>query len=137
MIKPVDEIPMNITEQRKSYRTSVRNDIYEAIDKGILKFEFVGDYNFSTLQATAREEAESIIIERIRKWLNENPQYKQYVSYVYSKYYKFNKIKHAIRITSTKGTTPKERRVFCEINPDMEKPFKEFTEEEILNKNHV
>ena len=55
MIKPIDEIPKNINEQRKIYRKQISDDIQEAIDKGILKFEFVGNYNFKTLAQMARE----------------------------------------------------------------------------------
>ena len=61
MIKPIDEIPKNVSEQRESYRQMIKNDIQEAMSKGIEKFEFIGNYNFKYLAQYAREEAESIV----------------------------------------------------------------------------
>ena len=61
MIKPIDEIPMNQAQQRETYRKHIREDFQEAMDKDIRKFEFVGDYNFNTLQNTAREEGRRFI----------------------------------------------------------------------------
>ena len=63
-IKPVEEIPMNLTQKRESYRQQIRNDINEAIQKHIPRFEFEGDYNWKYLAQYAREEADLI-------WRNE------------------------------------------------------------------
>ena len=63
-IKPVEERPMNLTQKRESYRQQIRNDINEAIQKQIPRFEFEGDYNWKYLAQYAREEADEI-------WRNE------------------------------------------------------------------
>ena len=60
MIKQIDEIPLNVMDKRKSYREMIRNDIQEAIEQRIDKFEFEGDYNWKYLAQYAREEADQI-----------------------------------------------------------------------------
>ena len=59
-IKVVKDIPQNLAEKRKSYREMIRNDIQEAIDNHIERFEFEGDYNWKYLAQYAREEADII-----------------------------------------------------------------------------
>lgn len=59
-IKEVDVMPLSVPEQRRAYRQRIRNDITEAINKRIEKFEFEGDYNWKYLSLYAREEAEYI-----------------------------------------------------------------------------
>ena len=59
-IKPIDEIPLNTLDKRKSQRENIRMDILEAIEKGVSKFEFDGDYNWKYLAQYAREEADQI-----------------------------------------------------------------------------
>lgn len=59
-IKPLDEIPMNTADKRRSYREMIRQDIQTAIDQRITKFEFEGDYNWKYLAQYAREEADGI-----------------------------------------------------------------------------
>lgn len=60
-IKPLDEIPMNTVDKRRSYREMIRQDIQTAIDQRITKFEFEGDdYNWKYLAQYAREEADGI-----------------------------------------------------------------------------
>lgn len=104
-IKPIDDIPKNLTQQRESYRALIRADIQEAIDKGINKFEFVGDYNYKYLAQYAREEARNILADTIRRrgckahWWE-----RAFDNYPY------------IRIGSVKGE--EHRRVFCEIIPE-------------------
>ena len=61
MIKPVDEIPMNPAQKNKGYRDQIRRDLQEAMDNGIRRFEFVGDYKYKYLAQYVREEAERII----------------------------------------------------------------------------
>ena len=120
MIKPVEEIPKTVTEQRISYREMIRNDIVYAIKNSINKFEFLGDYNFKYLAGYAREEADQITYatllheckERdlknrfgrlliIRKWRIPKNKWKEY-SY--------------IKITSRKEED--RMHVYCEISPD-------------------
>lgn len=104
-IKPIDDIPKNIPQQRESYRAQIRADIQEAIDKGISKFEFVGDYNYRYLAQYAREEAHNILVNAVRRreckarWWD-----RAFDNYPY------------IRISSVKGE--EHRRVFCEIIPE-------------------
>ena len=128
MIKPIDEIPKNINEQRKIYRKQISDDIQEAIDKGIFKFEFVGDYNFKTLAQMAREEARNVAFKIVRKWSAENPQYKERYKWWIPGSWNVNNEMNLIKVSSVKGETPEKRRVFCEINPDMESVIKAFAE---------
>lgn len=59
-IKPIEIIPQSVTDKRKSYREQIRNDIQEAIDRRIPRFEFDGDYNWKYLAQYAREVADVI-----------------------------------------------------------------------------
>lgn len=59
-IKPIEEIPQNLADKRKSYREQIRQDIGDAISQGISRFEFDGDYNWKYLAQYAREEADQI-----------------------------------------------------------------------------
>lgn len=64
-IKPVEEIPMTLQEQRQSYRERIRQDICYAITNRISTFEFDGDYNYKYLANYAREEANMIFSRRV------------------------------------------------------------------------
>ena len=57
-IKKVETIPVSKNIDRPSYRSMIRNDIQEAIDNRIDKFEFIGEYNYKYLQTYAKEEAQ-------------------------------------------------------------------------------
>lgn len=131
MIKPIDEIPKNITEQRRSYRNRIREDIQEAIDKGIYRFEFVGDYNFKTLAQQASEEARNVAHNIVRKWSSENPQYKERYKFWIPASWELNRKMNLIKISSVKGEKPGERRVFCEIKQDMDTIIRALAEKEI------
>ena len=112
MIRPVDEIPMSIAKKRERYRDQIRSDIHEAMDKGIKKFEFVGDYKYKYLAQYAREEADRIIrneyirLVRIHKDELEN---------VYGDYYSVREKIRFITVTSVRGEDKDKPRVFCEI----------------------
>ena len=58
MIEPVSEIPLTNVDRRISYREMIRNDIKEAYEKRIPKFELIGEYNYKYLNNYAREEGE-------------------------------------------------------------------------------
>ena len=111
MIKPVDEIPQNVQQSRKSYRENIRQDIREAIDRDIGKFEFVGDYKYKYLAQYAREEARRILFdiarERFRGFRGDEEIYLSSIDLKTEKY---------IRISSVKGETPDKTRVFCRID---------------------
>lgn len=128
MIKPIDEIPKNINEQRASYRERIRNDIYEAIDRGIYRFEFVGDYNFKTLAQIAGEEARSVAWKIVCEWSKNNPQYMERYKFWKPGSWEVNRKMQLIRVSSVKGETPEKRRVFCEIKPDMDSIIRSFAE---------
>ena len=128
MIKPIDEIPKNVNEQRKSYRQQICTDIQEAIDKIIYKFEFVGDYNFKTLPQIAGEEARNVAFRIVCKWSKDNPQYKERYRYWIPGSWQVNREMNLIKVSSVKGETPEKRRVFCEIKPDMESAIRAFAE---------
>ena len=131
MIVPIDEIPKNMVEERKSYRERIRNDIQEAIDKGISKFEFVGDYNFKTLRGTAQEEADRVVYKIVLEWKKKHPDYDFKALHVGASIWSVNQTKHLIQISSVKGETPDKRRVFCKIQPDMEEKIKEYYDEKV------
>ena len=128
MIKPIDEIPKNIHEQRKSYREQIRKDIQEAIDRKIYKFEFIGAYNFKTLAQVASEEARTVAWQIVAKWSKDNPQYKERYKFWFPGSWQANREMQLIKVSSVKGETPEARRVFCEIKPDMEQTIREYAE---------
>lgn len=70
-IRPLDEIPQSLAGKRQSYREMIRADIQTAIDQGITKFEFEGDYNWKYLAQYAREEADNIWRKRWLKIIQE------------------------------------------------------------------
>ena len=110
MIKPIDEIPQNIGQKRESYRQNIRDDIQEAIDKGIPRFEFVGDYKYKYLANYAREEARNVLYkiarDKFKKMRGEGIIYLSSLD-LKTEY---------IRISALKGETPEKTRVFCEID---------------------
>lgn len=130
MIKPIDEIPRNINDKRKEYRQKIKDDLQEAMDNGILKFEFVGnDYNFKTLAQTAREEADKMVRKIIHEWSKAHPEYTKRYAFLFG--WRDNKEMELIKITSIKGETKDIRRVFCEIKPDMDFIISEYAERKI------
>lgn len=131
MIKPIDEIPKNTVEKRKSYRQMIRNDIMEAIEKGIQKFEFVGDYNYKYLEQYAKEEANRVVRDLTLQWSEDHPEYKEKCSYWFADYWRINKDDGVIKISSVKGETPDKRRVFCEIRRDFNEVMIEHAERRI------
>lgn len=137
MIKPIDEIPKNQNEKRRSYREQIRSDIQEAIDKGIYRFEFVGDYNFKTLAQMASEEARNIAYKIVRKWSAENPQYRARYKFWIPSSWDANKEMQLIKVSSVKGETPEKRRVFCEINPDMESIIRAYAEKTCIEREGI
>ena len=131
MIKPVDEIPKNRNDQRRGYRDRIRADIQEAIDKGIYKFEFVGDYNFKTLAQTAGEEARCVAWRILRNWSDDHPEYKERYKFWLPTSWQIKNELDLIRVSSVKGETPEKRRVFCEIKQDMDSIIRECAEKAI------
>ena len=129
MIKAIDEIPKNVNEQRRSYRQRICDDIQEAIDKGIYKFEFVGDYNFKTLAQIAGEEARNMAWKIVRQWSVDNPQYKERYKYWLPGGWQVNREMQLIKVSSVKGETPEKRRVFCEINERMDSTIRAYAEQ--------
>ena len=130
MIKPIDEIPQSVKQTRNGYRERIRADIQEALDKGIAKFEFVGDYNYKYLAQYAREEAERIVRNLTYKYWREHPEYKEKLYYNPFSWRDYTALE-IIVVSSIKGDTPDKRRVFCKINMDMDNLFKEFCEKKI------
>ena len=128
MIKPIDEIPKNVSEQRRSYRQRIVDDIQEAIDKDIYKFEFVGDYNFKTLSQIAGEEARNVAYKIVRTWSAENPQSRDRYAYWIPGSWEVNRKMQLIKVSSVKGETPEKRRVFCEIKKDMDSIIRAYAE---------
>ena len=115
-IKPIDEIPLNTLDKRKSQRENIRMDILEAIEKGVSKFEFDGDYNWKYLAQYAREEADMIWRKKYRDLILEAKRdYNiRLISSLPSYYLKGQ----YIRIRSAK--MPDRIHVYCEI--DFEAP---------------
>ena len=122
MIKPIDEIPMNTAQKRESYRDKIRADIREALDKGISKFEFVGDFNFKYLAQYAREEADRMFRKAFRDLtLLHYPEWKERYQqqYIFLNEWEFRRYNN-IKITAVKDEQ-QGKRVFCEIAPLDEK----------------
>ena len=74
MIKPVEEIPQTVREERISRRRMLQKDMSEAINAGITKFEFEGDYNYKYLAQYAREEADHILNKILRERWEREPR---------------------------------------------------------------
>lgn len=55
-IKEVKNIPCKMNNKKPSQAQMVRDDIKEAFDNHISKFEFEGDYNYKTLGSLVRHE---------------------------------------------------------------------------------
>lgn len=118
MIKEVKEIPTN--KKRDSKRDLIRADINEAIEKGINKFEFIGDYNYKYLRNYAKEEADRIVAKMI--WTKQRELLKELLKgnetnekgfHVFLKG-RWEYRGKFIKITTCKGE--EHRRVFGEIN---------------------
>lgn len=126
MIKAIDEIPMNTAQKRKSYRDRIRSDITEAMEKGIGKFEFVGDYNFKYLANYAREEADRMFRRRFNDLvLPHYPEWKEryqqkYILLSEWEFRRYNPVKISCIKDDKQG-----KRVFCEIAPLDEKAILE------------
>ena len=129
MIKPIAEIPKNLAEKRRSYREQVRRDIQEAIDRGIFRFEFVGEYNFKTLAQIAGEEARKVACKIVIQWSKDHPQFKERYKFWIPGSWEINNKMQLIRVSSVKGDTPETRRVFCEIKQDMDAVISAFAEQ--------
>lgn len=112
MIKAVDEIPMSKAKERKSYRDKIRKDLQEAIDKGIMRFEFVGDYNYKYLAQYAREEVDKLMrvtfgdVAARHRGEFENIRLNWYMIKPRMKYFK---------VTSIRTEEKDKPRVFCEM----------------------
>jgi len=133
MIKPVDTIPESPTQAGKTNRQKIRDDIQEAIDKGIAAFEFVGDYNFKYLGQYAREEADRMNRNMFSQFIRDHrEQYKdRYLPY----HDVMKNHDYPIKITTIKGETKDTRRVFCSLQMDgLEERFAEIVEAHIRNK---
>lgn len=115
MIKPVDEIPQNLAQKRESYRDQIRSDIHEAMDKGIKKFEFVGDYKYKYLAQYAREEADRIIRKEYIKTVQ---KHKEELKDVFCDFYGIRLDITYIKITAVRGEKKDVPRVFCEIREE-------------------
>ena len=116
-IKPIDEIPLNVQDRRKNQRENIRNDILEAIERGISKFEFDGDYNWKYLAQYAREEADMIWRKKYRDLILEakrNYNIRSISTYLPS----YNLKGQYIKIRSAK--MPDRIHVYCVI--DLEAP---------------
>lgn len=112
MIKPVDEIPMNPAQKNKGYRDQIRRDLQEAMDNGIRRFEFVGDYKYKYLAQYVREEAERIIRSAFYDlWTKHRAEFGNSKPDFWSV---LQKIKY-FTVTNIKTEKKDEPRVFCEI----------------------
>ena len=127
-IKQIDEIPQGLAEKRRSYREAIRKDIEYALDHGITKFEFVGDwYNYKTLAQYAREEAERIFWIRLRPLLTEKK--KEHNLKIFPCRWRHEERSY-IKVTSHKQDD--RVHVYCEVVPDwMELAVKEIVERQI------
>lgn len=118
MIKPIDEIPQSIVEKRKNYREMIRQDITEAWEKGIRRFEFDGDYNYKYLAQYAREEVEGILRKKVRALHQERK--KAGFDDLIIPYWHISRVDNLpiYRVTSHKTEDKNRPRVFCELWPE-------------------
>ena len=118
MIKPVDEIPKGTRGQRETYRQRIRDDIQEAIDRGILRFEFDGDYNYKYLSQYAKEESDGILRRKLREeWEKvQEPDEHGWREYPQTYERHIRTAKKYIEIINRKGDD--RNHVYCEIHPD-------------------
>ena len=115
MIKQIEEIPKSHAEKCKSYRQLIRDDIQEALDKNISKFEFIGDYNFKYLAQYAREEADRIIR---KEYIRVVQKHKAELEDIFCDFYGIRKDITYIKVTAVRGEKKDEPRVFCEIREE-------------------
>jgi hypothetical protein len=115
MIKPVEEIPQSMAQKRESYRDRIRGDIREALDKGIHKFEFVGDYKYKYLAQYAREEADRIIR---KEYIRVVQKHKEELKDVFCDFYGIRRDITYIKVTAVRSEKKDEPRVFCEIREE-------------------
>ena len=121
MLKPIDEIPKGSINRKQQ----LRQDIQEAIDKGINKFEFIGDYNYKYLQRYAQECADRIIRIMLAKRYGELREQYNIDRHTYLRLKQSSEYRPKfIHVSSIKGE--EHRRVFCEIDLS---EFEERTEE--------
>lgn len=115
MIKQIEEIPKSHAEKCKSYRQLIRDDIQEALDKNISKFEFIGDYNFKYLAQYAREEADRIIR---KEYIRVVQKHKAELEDIFCDFYGIRRDITYIKVTAVRGEKKDEPRVFCEIREE-------------------
>lgn len=116
MIKPVDEIPKGLSKKHSSYREMIRADIQEALDRGIARFEFVGDYKYKYLAQYAREEADKLMKEQYNavvrahrnEWAGKTAALDWWSVKEKARY---------ITVSAYREKREAEPRVFCEIRP--------------------
>lgn len=117
-IKVVDEIPK--TNQSRSNRDMIRADIQEALDKGIILFEFEGDYNYKYLAQYVKEEVDRFKARKVRevqtKFKEENLTEDEKTIRGFRFWFKSSyEYKHEwIKVSSCKEED--RRRVFCKID---------------------
>ena len=120
MIKPVKEIPQTVREERISRRRMLQKDMSEAINAGITRFEFDGDYNYKYLAQYAREEADRILNKILsERWEREprQPFESEKTWRSYPKYYdRHIRDKKYIKIHNVKRED--RNHVYCEIIPE-------------------
>lgn len=122
MIKPIDEIPQSIVEKRKNYREMIRQDITEAWEKGVRRFEFDGDYNYKYLAQYAREEIENILRKKVRALYQERK--KAGFDDPEISYWNLSRVYNLqiYKVTSHKTEDKNRPRVFCELWPENFEP---------------
>lgn len=64
-IQALDKLPEKVA--KKSEKAMIREDLQEAINKGIESFEFIGDYNYKYLASRAQNEANWLAGKMIAK----------------------------------------------------------------------
>lgn len=105
-IQEVEAIPGTVKDGRKAYREMIRNDIKEAIDKRISKFELIGDYNYKYLNQYAREEGEryftKVFWSPVRKRVHEELQKKYNEKYWFYDPSNYEEAKKFIRVHRVK-----------------------------------
>lgn len=112
-IKEVKEFPN--TAKAETIKAKIIADIEEALEKGVNKFEFVGDYNFDNLAPYVKTISEELIRKKARPILNHAKE-DLGLPYTIPLLLPKRNDPHFIKVFSC---TEKDRKhVYCEIIPE-------------------
>ncbi len=111
-IQALDKLPEKVS--KKSEKAMIREDLQEAIDKGIESFEFIGDYNYKYLASRAQNEANWLAGKMIAKVYEDNRSEFKHREILLAGSMKKRFVKQWITIVGV--TIEGRKHVYCKIN---------------------